>query len=196
MNMKSWIFKLIVAIMAFAIPTECNAINLMPGHFVLQSGGAMGIVSAGTGWSYGPKNRWETDIFVGFIPKYDSNSAKAIISLKENFRPWNLRINDKFHFAPLTTSLYFTSIPNNRFWIRQPDRYPSGYYILPTKFRINLSVGQRIEMLLPKDRTKAKSLTAFYELSTCDLYVLSAFSNKYLKPDDWLQLCIGLRLNI
>ena len=196
MIMRSWLSKLIVMAMVFSVPAISSAIDLIPDHFVMQSGGGMGIASVGTGWSYGSGKRWETDICIGLIPKYDSSSANAIISVKENFCPWKIRLNDKFNYEPLTASIYFTSIISNNFWAKQPDRYPSGYYILPTKFRINISLGQRINWSLPENKSKIKSLTAFYELSTCDIYILSACGNKYLKPDDWLQLCIGLRINI
>lgn len=194
--MKWSIFKFSISLLALFVATDINAFNLMPSHICLQSGGGMGIISAGVGWSYGSNDRWETDINIGFLPKHNSTVSKAIISLKENFIPWNIRLNDSFHLEPLSTSLYFTSILNNKFWAKQPDRYPSDYYLLPTKFRINIAIGQRINYKLPDNRLKIKSLTAFYELSTCDIYVLSAFGNKYIKPHNWLQLCIGIKINI
>ena len=47
-----------------------------------------------------------------------------------------------------------------------------------------------------KYRKFSKSITAFYEISTCDLYVVSAFNNSYLKPDDYLRLSFGLKFQI
>ena len=42
----------------------------------------------------------------------------------------------------------------------------------------------------------AKEITFFYEISTCDLYVVSAFTNKYLKPKDYLSLSFGIKLQL
>jgi hypothetical protein len=39
-------------------------------------------------------------------------------------------------------------------------------------------------------------VTAFYELSSCDLYVVSAVTNRYLKPTDYLRLSFGLKFQI
>jgi hypothetical protein len=42
----------------------------------------------------------------------------------------------------------------------------------------------------------AKQVSLFYELSTCDLYLVSAATNSYLKPKDYLSLSFGLKLQL
>ena len=37
----------------------------------------MGLLSFGTGWDYGKRNQWETDILLGFIPKYSAKKTKV-----------------------------------------------------------------------------------------------------------------------
>ena len=195
MNMKSLNFRIIATVTAFIIfAVDVFAINLRPTCASFQSGGGMGIVSAGTGWRYGAKQRWETELFVGFVPKYDSNSSKVTFALKENFVPWQININDHITLEPLTSSLYFTTIISRRFWVQQPDRYPSGYYGLPTKIRTNISIGQRLKWHLPKPECFCKSISVYYEIGTCDIYVLSAAGNNKIKLRDRLQLCIGVKL--
>ena len=39
-------------------------------------------------------------------------------------------------------------------------------------------------------------ILTFYEISTCDLYIVSAFTNKYLKPKDYLSLSFGVKLQL
>lgn len=193
--MKSLNFKafLSVAIILAAMPGTL-AIDLRPAYAACQSGGGMGIASAGIGWNYGSKKRWETDIFAGIVPKYDSNSTKVTIAIKENFVPWQIKLKGDFYLEPLTTSIYFTTILSKRFWTRLPDRYSPNYYSLPTKIRINIALGQRLRWQLPKQTGCIDSVSAYYELGTCDIYALSAAGNKELKPSDWLQLCIGIRI--
>lgn len=194
--MKSLNFKALMLILMSVITLKAYSIDLRPAYIGMQSGGGMGIATIGTGWKYGAKKKWRTEILVGLCPKYDSGSAKAIITLKENFVPWKIRLNNTFTLEPLTTSLYYTTIISRRFWGKQPSRYENGYYVIPTKYRLNISLGQCLNIRLPGSTFKGKSITAYYELSTCDIYVLSAIGNKYLKPRDWLQLCIGMRMGI
>jgi hypothetical protein len=58
-------------------------------------------------------------------------------------------------------------------------------------------VGQRLRYDIPDGNHKwMKSVTAFYELSSCDLYIVSAFTNHYLKPTDYLRLSFGLKFQV
>lgn len=195
MIMKWSIFKRIAAVVAMIVTAaDIFAINLRPACVSCQTGGGMGIVSCGPGWRYGAGQRWETELFVGLIPKYDSNSSKVTFALKENFIPWQIKTGNRFTFEPLTSSLYFTTVISDRFWVQQPDRYPSGYYGLPTKIRTNISIGQRLKWHLPKPECFCKSISVYYEIGTCDIYVLSATGNSEIKLRDRLQLCIGVKL--
>ena len=38
-----------------------------PIHYKIQFAGSIGVVSIGTGWTYGKKQQWETDIMLGFL---------------------------------------------------------------------------------------------------------------------------------
>ena len=64
--------------------------SLIPTHFVIQNAGNMGLLSAGIGWSYGQKRKWETGLLFGFIPKHDSSRPKFTTTLKGNFIPWRI----------------------------------------------------------------------------------------------------------
>ena len=47
-------------------------------------------------------NQWETDILLGFIPKYSSKKAKVTMTLKQNYMPWSINIGKGFSTEPLT----------------------------------------------------------------------------------------------
>ncbi len=170
--------------------------NLIPTHIKFQYAGGMGLISIGTGWDYGKNNQWETDVFFGFLPKYSTKENKITFTLKQNFIPWTKPIGTKgFYIDPLACGLYINTILNGDFWISEPDKYPNDYYSFSTKMRFNVYIGQRLTYKIPHEkRFFAKSVTAFYELSTNDLYLASAFTNKYLKPKDYLRLSFGLKL--
>lgn len=172
--------------------------QLIPNHAKIQYAGGIGIVSAGLGWDYGKSKQWETDVMLGLVPSYSTQHAKATFTLKQHFLPWNnRRISDKFTIDPLACGLSANTIFDGEFWVSEPDKYPSGYYSFSTKLRFWVYLGQRITLHIPEEkRYMAKSITAFYEVSSCDLYLFSAFTNRYLKPTDYLRLAFGLKFNI
>lgn len=168
--------------------------KLIPTQTKIQYAGGMGLLSAGIGWDYGKHSQWESDVFLGFIPKYDSKRAKTTITLKQSYIPWSLNIKNGFSIEPLSCGLYFNSVFGDEFWVREPDRYPKGYYGFSTKIRTHIFLGQRFTYLInPEKRYRSKSISLFYELNTCDLYLISAITNNYLRPRDYLGLSFGLK---
>ncbi|MGN0309640.1 MAG: hypothetical protein ACI4C3_03495 [Bacteroides sp.] len=170
--------------------------SLIPTYSKLQYAGNMGLLSLGFGWDYGKHNQWETDLLFGYLPKYDSDRSKITMTLKQNYIPWNITLGQgPFSFEPLSCGLYFNTVFGDEFWVSEPDRYPKGYYGFSSKIRTHIFLGQRITFEIPrKKRFMAKSITFFYELSSCDLYIVSAFTNGYLRPHDYLSLSFGLKL--
>lgn len=171
-------------------------VRMIPTYGKIQYAGNMGMFSFGTGWCYGNNKQWETDLLLGFIPKYQSKTTKATLTLKENFTPWKIDCGSHFNFEPLSCGIYVNSILNSEFWVKAPDKYPKGYYWFATKMRINVFVGERFTFKIPqKRRFFAKTVTLFYEISTSDFAVMSAVGNAYLNPSDYLSLSVGIKFN-
>ncbi len=171
---------------------------LIPSHVKLQYAGNMGLMSAGFGWDYGKRSQWETDIYLGFMPKYESSSAKMTFTVRQIYIPWSVQIrHGDFSIQPLTCGLYFNTVFSSKFWFRAPEHYPSGYYGFNPKVRTNIFLGQAVTYDIAKQkRFIAKQMSLFYELSTCDLYLISAATNRYLKPKDYLSLSFGIKLQL
>lgn len=172
--------------------------KMIPSMVKLQYAGGMGMVSGGIGWDYGRSRQWETDFMMGFLPKFESDKAKLVLTLKENYIPWEVGLGrSDVSLDPLTVSVYVTSIIADDFWTSQPERYPEGYYWFSTRFRLNLSLGQRLVFDIPENRRKlARNLTVFYEVGTNDFYLLSLWGNEYIKFKDILHLSLGLKFQI
>ena len=180
--------------------------SLIPNQFVIQNAGNMGVLSVGTGWGYG-HGHWETHLLWGYIPKHQSTRGKLTMTLKENYIPWNLRLsapqNESDDFLkrgwtlnPLTASIYVNTVYGHEFWKSQPGRYPDKYYeFMSTKFRLNVAFGQRITWEIPRNRRKyAKSISLFYEVSSCDLYIRAKFQDSSIPLKDIVGLSIGVKL--
>lgn len=184
---------------------------LIPTQFILQNAGNMGVASAGIGWSYGKRRQWETQLLFGYIPAHQSTRGKLTNTLKENFIPWNIRLSaaqptdesgssdrwtDGWSLQPLTASIYLNTVYGHEFWKTQPGRYPNKYYeFMSTKFRLNVALGQRITWQIPHNKRKyAKSISLFYEVSTCDLYLRAKFIDHDVRLKDILGLSVGVKL--
>lgn len=176
--------------------------RLIPRYGKIQFAGSMGMFSLGGGWNYG-KNHWETDVLFGIVPKHTTNvhsdlgikelKTMATFTLKQNYIPWNVALSNNIYFEPLSCALYINTLVNDKFWARQPSKYPDGYYFFSTKIRTLISLGERITYQFKKGNKRRKSITFFYEVGTCDIYLLTALQNKVLKPKDYLSLSLGVK---
>jgi len=171
---------------------------LIPTHTIIQYAGNMGLVSVGIGWDFGRHRQWETDLMFGFLPKFNSHRAKVTMTAKASFVPWNLYLRKGWMVEPLSCGLYMNTVFGSEFWERQPSRYPDKYYeFLSTKLRINVFIGQRVGVIVPRSRRKlVKSVTAFYEVSTCDLYLRSLVQGNGVRFWDILSLSLGLKFQM
>lgn len=180
--------------------------SLIPNQFVVQNAGNMGLLSAGVGWGYA-HGHWETHLLWGYIPKHQSTRGKLTMTLKENYIPWSLRLSAPqdastdylkrgWTLNPLTASIYVNTVYGHEFWKSQPGRYPDKYYeFMSTKFRLNIAFGQRITWDIPRNRRKyAKSISLFYEVSSCDLYIRAKFQDSNIPLKDIIGLSIGVKL--
>lgn len=167
--------------------------KLVPRYNKFQFAGGMGLFSLGMGWDYGKKKQWETDILLGYLPKFDGKEHHITITLKENYIPWKIRIkNSRWVGEPFTASIYINKIFGEEFWTKDPDKYPDKYYNVATNLRFNIAFGQRIKFNL-KPKLLTDHITFFYEVGTNDLYVISYFTNKYLHLTDIFSLSLGLK---
>lgn len=172
--------------------------KIAPHYTKIQFAGSIGMLSVAAGWDYGKNERWETDIMVGFVPRFDSNRAKLTFTLRENLVPWSIPIGKSpVDFSPMRAYLGVNAIMGHEFWKHNPDRYPDGYYFFSTKFHIIAGFGQQWTLNISRDKRKMwRAVGVFYDFSTNDSYVLSGFDNKYIKFRDVFHLDIGVKLQI
>lgn len=169
--------------------------KMIPRYSKAQFAGSMGMLSIGGGWNYG-KDHWETDVLLGLVPRNADRHAMVTLTLKQNYIPWRVSMNENISFEPLSCGLYMNTLLDKDFWVINPDKYPDGYYTFSTRVRFHIFLGERITLHLNKKKFHNKSITLFYELSTCDLYFISAVTNSYLKPSDYLSLSFGVKFQI
>ena len=169
--------------------------GLIPSQVKLQYAGSIGLLSAGMGWHYGKQRRiWETDLMFGFLPAYDTRTSKLTMTIKQGYIPFRITLHGNWQFEPLSCGLFFNTVFGEEFWSRQPSKYPKRYYGFSTSVRSNVFVGERFRYQIPmQKRRRISSISLYYELSTNDLYLVSAIPNSYLKLGDILSLCFGIK---
>lgn len=172
--------------------------KLIPDHYKTQFAGSIGVVSLGPGWTYGRKQQWETDLMFGFLPKFESERHKLVFTVKQSYVPWRLRIGQSpWVVQPLSCSLFLSSVLNEKFWTREPDRYPKGYYGFSTRIRANLSLGQRIMFDIPDvSHWLVQDISLYYELGACDTDFCTFFGDRSIKFKQILSLAIGVKVHI
>lgn len=166
--------------------------KLIPNLFTLQYAGDIGMLSAGFGWDYGPKNKWETHILFGYLPPRCNHQHYWTFTLREIFSPWNIRFNERWSLKPLSVNLSISSILHDDFWTSEPERYPSGYYGFSSRVRFHLGLGQRLNFHIPEERRYlSRTVSVYYEISTCDLYVRQKFLNSSIPLKDIIVFALG-----
>lgn len=172
--------------------------KMIPSQVIIQNAGNMGFLSTGIGWNYGKKKHLETNLLFGLIPRNNSHTAKLTITFKENYIPWNIFVGQGLDFEPLTCGIYINSVVGDNFWSKEPNRYPENYYeYMSTRVRTNIFLGQRISVDIPYYKRRShNSISFFYEISTCDLYLRAMVLSNYLKLKDIVGLSCGIKMQI
>lgn len=169
--------------------------RLIPTRVNIQYAGGMGMFSAGVGWEYGRRGQWATDLYAGFIPAAYIDHTYATTTLKQSYTPWSIRCTDRLSIEPFMCGIYFNTIIADEFWLREPSRYPKGYYGFSTKLRAHIFIGQTYRFHLHGDGA-LRDISLFWEANTCDLYLVSRFTNRYLSPGDYIGLSVGIGFHI
>lgn len=168
--------------------------RLKPTHAKYQYAGGMGVSSIGVGWDYGKRCQWETDFFVGYLPRKYANKFRLTFTVKQNYIPFNISFNDHWFIEPLYCGLYVTTIAGEEFWKKEPGRYPNKYYNFSTKLRPYIFIGQRIGFS-PQHKV-LRNISLFYEIGTCELYIISKATNKALSMKDILRFSFGAKIQL
>ncbi len=172
--------------------------RLIPRHYKMQFAGSIGVVSLGAGWTYGRSDQWETDLMFGFLPKFESEEAKIVFTVRQSYIPWKIALGDRgFAYRPLSCGVFFSSVLNHNFWVSEPGRYPGGYYGFSTRLRANIFAGQRIGYYRPDDkRVLAQGISLYYEFSTCDTDLITCFGDRNVKFKDIISLAVGVKVHL
>lgn len=170
--------------------------RLIPTHVKGQYAGGLGVASIGLGWDYGRHAQWETDLMAGWLPAEYSDHTRFIFALKQHYIPWQLRLHRRWSVDPLTCGCYFSVITGDNFWIEEPSIYGGSYYRFSSRLRAYIYLGQRLTYHIKRPESTLRSITFFYELSACDLALVSKGTNKSLEWTDVFTFSCGVKFHL
>ena len=163
---------------------------LIPDLFTAQYAGNIATVSLGAGWDYGRHDHWETHLLLGYLPEGIMPHDMFTLTLRQCLVPWHLQCGRHTTIEPALWGLAANTIMDNEFWYTEPR---SNYYNFSTKLRFHLSFGSRIDLHLPRSGGR---LSAYYELSTYDLAIVSAVRGRSVTLSDIVALGFGLQYKL
>jgi hypothetical protein len=111
----------------------------LPDQAKLQFAGNVGFLSPGVGYAWLGR-KLEADLFFGWVPPPFGGEHIVATTAKLTWLPWHLSAGD-WKVRPLTLAFQVTYTFGAEYWVVQPDRYPKGYYQLPTAINTALALG-------------------------------------------------------
>lgn len=166
----------------------------LPDDAIVQYAGSIGFLSAGAGYSLA-KGRIETDILLGYLPKFIGGANIWTAALKSNWIPIQFQASDQLKVIPFTTGLMVSHTFGPNYFVLLPDHYAKNYYTFSTAVHLYYQFGSRIQFPLGKESFPEMAL--YYELNSSAEAIFSYIQNpKALSPSDIFFLSLGLRLHL
>lgn len=170
----------------------------VPTRLLVHTAGGQGLVAVGAGWT-ASRNRLALDALAGYLPKQYSITPMEIFTAKVSFTPWQLPLKaTAWRVQPFTVGGFVNYSASRGLTTTRGSKYDDNYYWWSSHTRVGAFVGSSAGYVFrPTKRGHARSATAYYELGTNDLYLLSwTTSNGSLPFHDILTLGFGLRLQL
>jgi hypothetical protein len=178
-----------VAALIAAVPAHAEQRGLVPDHAKLQLAGAIGLVSAGTGYALFGR-RLEADVFLGWVPPSIADLHLVMLTGKLTWLPWTARLTRAWRLRPITVGMAVTYTFGDRFFLRNPDRYPRGYYPIATAVRGSFQLGGTIG----RPVGRFSELALYWELVAVDVPLVLWWQNsRVVGLEDVVSLALGVR---
>lgn len=168
-----------------------------PFFLSLHVAGGTGVVALGGGYRLAHE-RLEPELLVGYLPRRLSGGpALAIFTLKATYLPWTLG-RGRWQGSPVTLGALVNYTTGRQFFLTNntAGRYRPGYYWWSSAVRVGTLVGARVTYVAPRAGEPPRRTSLYSELSTTDLHVVSALTNRSVRLPDILTLGAGLKQSV
>lgn len=168
--------------------------DIRPDFLQVQYAGSIGYISLGAGYHIMRKKALVSMQF-GHVPN-PVGGPLNILSGRFLWIPKQYSISQRLSFAPFNVGMMISYHMGSDFRTRWPStRYPDNYYWWQTSFRLHPEYQPSLTLKL-REYTVFKSVTAYLDVNTNELYLVSFAQNREaISAWDILALGVGIRLN-
>lgn len=163
----------------------------VPDAGVLQFAGNMGMLAVGPGYNFA-RERLAADLLYGYVPKFDSDEAEHLLTLKCTYKPWKIERRRDFEVVPIQVGLAASYYFDDKYPLFWDDKYPKQYYWWSPKVRVLGFAGASVAKQI---RNSAITKAGIYsELGTYDLMATAWFKDDALTLWDIVSISLGARV--
>jgi hypothetical protein len=165
----------------------------VPDHAKVQLAGQIGLVSEGVGYQVAGQ-RLHLDLLFGWVPASVAGGDDIYcLTGKITHVPWRLRAGTRWRLEPVRTAAQLTYTFGSQYFTRPPDRYPSGYYDLPTAWHMGVALGGAVTR--PPRRDREREVGFYWEFVALPLQVRDWWRNRdVIDLSDVVSVAVGVTL--
>ncbi|QDA60119.1 hypothetical protein [Hymenobacter jejuensis] len=169
-----------------------------PFFLTVQLAGGQGVVAVGGGYWLADR-RLEPEVLVGYVPRSIGGSRMAVFTFKTTYTPFEPKLGGRgdWRLNPVSVGGFLNYTTGKQFFLTNDSagRYPKGYYWWSSAVRLGAFAGLRLTHHSTEPNLHGwPRRTSFYsELSTNDLHLVSALTNKTLRIPEILTLGLGVK---
>ena len=169
-----------------------------PSRLIVHMAGGQGLVAAGLGWTT-KTDKLAIDVLGGYVPKAYSITSMGVFTAKASYAPWQWQqAATRWRVQPLAFGALVSHTVSKGLSTTWDSRYRPNYYWWSARTRVGGFAGSSVGYVFhPSRRGYARSIAAYYELGTNDLYVATYWKNWDALPvSSLLTLGFGLRVQL
>ena len=169
----------------------------LPTRLLVHTAGDQGLAAVGVGWA-ACHNRLALEMLGGYVPRQYSITPMGIFTAKVTNTPWQLPVKaTPWRVQPLTVGAFASYTASRGLTTTRGSKYDDDYYWWSSHTRVGAFLSSSAGYALrPTRRGHPRSIMAYYELGTNDLYFISYTSGGSLPFSDILTLGFGLRMQL
>lgn len=169
-----------------------------PHHLIGQTAAGQGMLAGGVGYTT-LRGRVDVDVLAGYVPGKYSITPMGIFTGKIGYSPWTLPVaQGRWQVRPFTVGGFVSHTVSEGLNESRDAKYEKGYYWWSARTRVGGFVGGKVARVIGQNRYgHPRTLGAYYELGTNDLYLSSIFTNLGgLGVHEILTLGFGLKYDL
>lgn len=150
-----------------------------PHHLILQTAAGQGMITGGVGYTT-LRGRVDVDVLAGYVPSKYSITPMGIFTGKIGYSPWTLPVaQGRWQVRPFTVGGFVSHTVSQGLNESRDEKYPyKDYYWWSARTRVGGFVGGKVSRVIGQNKYgHPRTLGAYYELGTNDLYLSSIFTN-------------------